>query len=151
MSIRIVKFKKGDERKVANLCKKCITEIDRKSLTKKQAEYLIHEFSPKGIVRLSKLATVYVAKKTDKIIGTATLFNNQVKGVFVNPSYQNQGVGTKMIEHVENIAEKSGHNFTFLNAGNFAVKFCKKLGYKKIKLVDSLTGKLTLMKKKLLP
>lgn len=148
MGIRVVKYKKGDERKVANLCKKSIEGIKRKDLTKKQAEYLIHEFSSKGIIRYSNLATVYVVKKADKIIGTITLFNNQIIGVFVNPDFQNQEIGTKMMEHVENIAAKNGYSFTFLNAGKFAVKFCKKMGYKKIKQVDSIVGKLTLMKKK---
>ena len=151
MSIRIVKFKKGDERKIANLCKKCILEINRKNLTKKQSDFLIQEFSPKGIIRYSKLATVYVAKLNEKPVGTVTLFNNQIKGMFVNPDFHGRGIGTQMLEHVEKIAAKKGYPFTFLNSSKFAVKFYKKFGYKNIKQVDSIVGGLTLMKKKIEP
>ncbi len=150
MGIRVVKFKKGDERKVANLCKKCILEINKKDLSKKQSDLLVYEFSTKGIIRYSKLAEVYVAKDGDKPVGTVTLFNNQIKGMFVHPDYQMQGVGLLMLKHVEDVALKNGHIFTFLNSSSFAIDFYKKTGYKKVKVVDSIVGELTLMKKKLI-
>jgi len=150
MGIRVVKYKKGDERKIANLCKKCILEINKKDLSKKQTELLIHEFSPRGIVRYARLAEVFVAKDKDKPIGTITLFNNQIKGMFVHPDYQLKGVGKQMLEHAEGEALKKGHVFTFLNSSSFSLKFYKKSGYRKVKVVDSIVGELTLMKKNLL-
>ena len=146
MKIELIKI--GDEVKVSKICQKCIREINAKELTERQIKVLLDEFSVKGIISYSEKYKVYVAKNEKKeIIGTGTLANNQIKGVFVDIEYLGKGVGKAIMIFLENNAKEFGYKKTILTSSAYARKFYLKLGYKQIKIIDSIVGEMTEMEK----
>ena len=138
----------GEEEKVSGICQKCIKEINAKDLTEKQIAVLLNEFSIKGIRSYSKKYNVFVAKnEQNEIIGTGTLANNQIKGVFVDDEYFCLGVGRALMTYLENKARDLGYNKTILTSSSYARDFYLKLGYKQIKRIDSIVGEMTEMEK----
>ncbi len=82
--------------------------------------------------------------KTDKLIGCfdynnlliscviITIINNnlsKLRQMAVSPSYQNKGVGKKIMDYAEAICTTNGVQFIELNARKSAIEFYKKLNY----------------------
>jgi ribosomal protein S18 acetylase RimI-like enzyme len=62
----------------------------------------------------------------------------------VNPTYQNQGIGTKTMRHIESVQINSGIETIRLDAftlNPFALKLYEKLGYQKVGYATWRTGK----------
>lgn len=55
-------------------------------------------------------------KSNEELIGTGTLVGNYIGRVYVDPNYQNKGVGTTIMEHLEIIARSNGIKTVELDA-----------------------------------
>jgi GNAT superfamily N-acetyltransferase len=147
--LKIRKFKLGDENKLSYLTRRCIVSINSKDATKKQTDNLYNHFTPGHFVENAKRFTVYVAELNNKVVGTDSLDENWIRTVFVSPSLHGQGIGTALMDYLEDKAKKLGMKFINIKSSPFAVNFYKKRGYKKVKAIVSEVGPITLMKKKL--
>ena len=146
MKIELINI--GEEEIVSKICQKCIRKINAKVLTNDQINVLLNEFSPNGIISYSKKYKVYVAKnKNNEILGTETLANNQIKGVFVDTKNLGKGIGKSIMQFLENELKENGHKETYLTSSIYARDFYLKLGYKQIKVIDSIVGKMIEMEK----
>ena len=70
----------------------------------------------------------------------------------VNPKFQNKGVGTRTMKHIEAEVKAEGVETVRLDAftlNPYALKLYDKLGYAKVGTVDWRTGRFLLMEKKL--
>ncbi len=70
----------------------------------------------------------------------------------VNPEFQNQGVGTATVEHIESTARNLGAEAIRLDAFSenpYALSMYKKLNYKTVGYADFRKGRFLLMEKKL--
>ena len=70
----------------------------------------------------------------------------------VNPKFQNQGIGTQTMKHIEKQVLSKGIDVIRLDAftlNPFALKMYEKLGYTKVGDVNWRKGKFHLMEKKL--
>ena len=73
----------------------------------------------------------------DEVIGVARLQNlepgqAQIRYMAVSDEYQNQGIGQKIIGHIEQYARNNNIEKIILHAREPAVSFYEKLGYKNI-------------------
>lgn len=140
----------GEEIIVSRLCKRCIREINGKDITKKQVEYLSNYFSVKNIKDSSNETVIYVAILADKIVATGSLCEGRIKAFFVNPNYHKQGIGAKLVKHLERILKEKGYRSVFLHSSKYALGFYKKLGFKEAETIDSPEiGKVTVMRKEI--
>ncbi len=125
-------------------------EVNSKDYPEIVIQNLCKEFSPKGLNKLAQKRDMYVATEGDTILGTASLENNTIFTVFVHPKYHGQGIGTKLMDHVEWVARKRGYPCVTLFASITALQFYEKLGYKKIREIHKeATGTCTEMSKAL--
>lgn len=89
-----------------------------------------------------------------KVVGTGSLDGDEIKAVFVDPSYQRRGVGRAMMEDLEGYARTMGLKEVMLKSSITAYDFYKKLGYRLVeKLSEEFQGDRVvtyLMKKRLL-
>ena len=144
----IRKFKKEDARKISNLIRKCLIEVNSKDYPKKVIKYQYQRYSSNGILTKSKDSITIVVTKNGNIIGTGSLRDNWISGVFVDPTLHRQGTGKKIMNYLENLAKKNGFQQIKLGSSITAFGFYKKIGYKKVKeLVDKDLGKVILMRK----
>jgi citrate lyase synthetase len=146
MKIELINI--GEEEIVSEICQKCIREINANDLTNDQINVLLKEFSPDGIISYSKKYRVYVAKnKNNEILGTGTLANNQIKGVFVDTENLGEGIGKSIMQFLENELKEIGYKKFYLTSSIYARDFYLKLGYKQINVIDSVVGKMIEMEK----
>jgi len=135
-TLEIKRFEIGQEFEVSRLCQQCIREINSKDLSEKQLRNLLNAFTPKGIISHASQSHLYVASDAKgQICGTGYLAGNQVRGVFVDVKLIGKGIGRQIMAFLE---KEVGEN----------VKFYEKIGYKKVKHVNSRIGHMTKMKKK---
>ena len=129
--IEIRKFKDEDALEASDLIRKTLSEENSKFYPNSVIEYMCNEFSPKFLIELSKEREFFVAIKNSKMIGTITIINDYIGTVFVNPEYHSKGIGTKLMETIENLAKKRKIEKLRLESSINAVDFYEKLGYLK--------------------
>ena len=129
--IEIREFKDQDALEASNLIRKTLSEENSKFYPDSVIEHMCNEFSPKFVVELSKEREFFVAIEKSNIIGTITLIKDYIGTVFVNPDYHGKGIGTKLMETIENLAKERKIENLKLNSSINAVDFYEKLGYKK--------------------
>lgn len=137
----------NDIESVSDLCRKCILNINAKDLIQSQVNILLDEFSVKGLTDYSKKNRVYVVKAEDKIIGTGTLANNQIKGVFVDIDHQGKGIGKFLMNFLELELKENGIQKAELTSSKYAKNFYLKLDYKEAGIINSGVGELIMMEK----
>jgi ribosomal protein S18 acetylase RimI-like enzyme len=70
-----------------------------------------------------------VALMDNKVAGTGSLDGNEVTTVFVDPDYQQRGIGRTIMEELERYAKSQGLREIILNSSITAFGFYKKLDY----------------------
>jgi GNAT superfamily N-acetyltransferase len=71
----------------------------------------------------------YVLLEKNKLIGTVTLFKNEIKRLFILPKYQNKGYGKILLNELEKNIEKDKYNIFILDSSLGAIEFYLKNGY----------------------
>lgn len=107
-------------------------------------------FSPAALRKLLESRTVLVAMKGEDVVGTASLDGTVVRTVFVFPTVQGQGVGTRLMAEVELIARSKGVTLLTVPSSVTAEAFYAKLGFQAVR--DSYHGdERTIIMERLLP
>jgi ribosomal protein S18 acetylase RimI-like enzyme len=146
--MRIRRLIKTDIDEVSNLIQKTLCEVNRKDYSKKAIICLCRQYSPDGILLKSKEGITIVAAEDGKIIGTGSLKEDWISGVFVDPALHGQGIGKKMMGYLENLSTKNGFRKVKLGSSTTAVEFYRKIGYRKVKVAANKNlGKIVLMEK----
>ncbi|MFA6460903.1 MAG: GNAT family N-acetyltransferase [Candidatus Woesearchaeota archaeon] len=135
--MRIRRLRKEDATEVSNIIRRCLREVNSKDYPKKVITSLYDFFTPDLIIKNMSDRTIYVAVEKDKIIGTASLKEDTVFTVFVNPDLHGKGIGSKLMDKVEELAKKEGYQVLKVPSGLSSVEFYKHRGYKEVKRVHS--------------
>lgn len=109
---------------------KAITEICRNSFN----EYPINLLEEK---LFNKVYTTYVAQIDNQIVGFVVAYTNDkridigVRVIVVDVNFRNHGIGTKLIEQIEQIAKENNSQVSLhIMENHFTIKsLCEKLGY----------------------
>jgi GNAT superfamily N-acetyltransferase len=100
---------------------------------------------------LSKMAQrdVFVAVHLSEIAGTISLGSGKLHSMFVEPKRQGQGIGRRLVSHLETHAVNSGLSSLQLSSSITAKPFYEKLGYQLVRFEDRPDGSTFLMRKSL--
>ncbi len=72
---------------------------------------------------------IFVLEKNGKVIGTGSVVDADIFGVFVHPEFQHQGHGKSLMQELEKEAIVSGISEVVLSVSLPARRFYKSLGY----------------------
>ena len=148
--MRIRKIRKEDATEVSNTIRRCLREVNSKDYPKKLITSLCDFFTPALIVKNMGDRTIYVAVENNHVIGTASLKGDKVFTVFVNPDYHGRGVGSKLMDKVEELAKDKKYKILKVPSSLSSVEFYKHRGYREVKRVHSIHhGDTIEMKKRL--
>jgi len=131
--MKILKARKEDARKIAKMRKNTFEKILAKNYTRKVINYLNNQNNPSDFVKKMKEREMYCAWKDGELVGTVDLEGNKIGGVFVKHDLIGKGIGTKLMDFIENKARSKGIKNVKLYPTKFAVGFYKKRGYKTVK------------------
>lgn len=135
--MRIRKIKKEDAVEVSNIIRRCLREVNSKDYPKKAITGLCNFFTPDLIIKNMGDRTMYVAVEEGNVIGTASLKGDKVFTVFVNPDYHGRGVGSKLMDKVEELARDKKYKILKVPSGLSSLDFYRHRGYKEVRRVHS--------------
>ncbi|MGO4323760.1 GNAT family N-acetyltransferase [Pseudomonas sp. B21-010] len=96
-------------------------------------DQVAQSFSPLAILQLLTQRQVLVAIVDNHIVATASLDQDVVRSVFVEPSYQGQGLGRHLMERLQSIAINAGLNLLRVPSSITAEGFYASLGFIKVR------------------
>ena len=82
-----------------------------------------------AILQDAREGRTVVLDKAGRILGTGTLVDDEIKRVFVNPTFQKQGFGRRIMRQLEEAAARQGTTAVKLDASLPAKAFYDRLGY----------------------
>jgi citrate lyase synthetase len=144
MKTELKSFRKKDAEELSKIISNCVdSSLD---VDKKSKEFVKSKNTPKELIKKAKATKLILAWRKGKIIGCGGLKKNKIRTMFIEPKYQGKGIGKIIYNKLEKMAVKNKENKLFTCSSPNAIKFYKKLGFKKIKK-DKFNN--TLMEKKL--
>jgi GNAT superfamily N-acetyltransferase len=90
---------------------------------------------PKEVASTLEAWLAYVVVVDGRIVGTGSLNGNMVRAVFVHPDYQGRGIGTKLMDAVENAANVQSVDILSVQSSITAQPFYAKRGFKVVREV----------------
>lgn len=74
----------------------------------------------------------WVARRHNRIVGFGSWHGDELRAIYVRPDYAREGVGSELLEAVENDARASGHRELQLEASLNAVPFYLSKGWTEV-------------------
>lgn len=96
-------------------------------------DQVAQNFSPPAILQLLAQRQILVATVDNHIVATASLDQDVVRSVFVDPSHQGKGLGRHLMERIQSIAINAGLNQLRVPSSITAEGFYASLGFKKVR------------------
>ncbi len=117
-----------DAKRISYLIHKS-TDANPNQYTKKQIAAWKKYTTPSKIKRQINDRLIFCAFKNNKLIGTVALQGNFVVGFYVGYSIRKSGIGTKLLNHLEEYAKQNKIKKLYLTSTPSAFEFYKKRGF----------------------
>ena len=125
----IKKARKKDARKISILRRKTLREKNKNDYPKVFIQFLINENSTQGIINKMRDREMFCAWEGNTLFGTVDLGGNKIGGLFIKSSEIGKGIGTQLMDFIENYARSKRIKQVRLYSTKFALRFYKKKGY----------------------
>ena len=112
-----------------------MSEIYPKYYTQEVVDFFIEYHSPERIREDISAGKVYIAVADGGIAGTGTINGNNIERVYVLPKYQGTGIGSSVMDFLENEIMKE-HEAAVVESSLPAGEFYRKRGYVQVKHMD---------------
>ncbi len=129
------KAKLSDALELSEIRRGVFGNIPGETYSNKLIKVLTQDYSPENIKKKIKKYSTFCLVNGKEIIGSISLQGSEIKGVFVKFNYTRKGIGTKLMDFIEDYAKKKGLKKVHLWSAEKARGFYKKLGYKLVKKV----------------
>lgn len=96
-------------------------------------DQVAQNFSPPAILQLLAQRQILVATVDNHIVATASLDQDVVRSVFVDPSYQGKGLGRHLMARIQSIAINAGLKLLRVPSSITAEGFYASLGFEKVR------------------
>ncbi|AVB20151.1 MULTISPECIES: GNAT family N-acetyltransferase [Pseudomonas syringae group] len=90
-------------------------------------------FSPSAILHFLTCRQVYVASVDDDVVATASLDQDTVRSVFVDPAHQGKGIGRQLMTTLEAVAARNGVKQLRVPSSITAEGFYLSLGFQNVR------------------
>lgn len=110
-----------------------LRETNAQDYTPAIIEQVEQSFSPQAILSLLTQRQVYVAIIDDHVVATASLDQDVVRSVFVDPFHQGRGVGKQLMAMIQSTAVSRGAKLLRVPSSISAVGFYTSLGFIKVR------------------
>ncbi|RKN18270.1 GNAT family N-acetyltransferase [Micromonospora musae] len=126
--VQIRLFRPGDGSAVADLVQRCLREVNSRDYPAEIVERMCRHFSEERIAQLADERQMFVAEQAG-IVGTVSRDGNRVFTMFVHPEVTGQGVGRRLMRHIELLAAAEGCDYMETGASITGHGFYRRLGY----------------------
>jgi N-acetylglutamate synthase-like GNAT family acetyltransferase len=127
--ISIREFRENDVESIAQLIHRTIDVCYTSVYPPRAVEFFKRFHSRDGILERSKKGDILVAEQNGNVIGTGAIVENEIYGVFVEPTMQGHGYGKAIMCELETRAIAKGHREVALSVSLPSRQFYEALGY----------------------
>ena len=124
----------GDAEAVYEIVLRALRETNARDYPASVVDRLVLSL-PKRVASTLEEWHAYVAVVDGRIVGTASLNDRTVRAVFVHPDYQGRGIGTELMNSVENAASVQSESTLSVQSSITAQPFYAKRGFKVVREV----------------
>lgn len=129
MSTTIRGFQRLDLAALRALVQQTITTCYPGHYSPEAVRFFVNYHADEAILRDAEAGCVVVLDKAGRLLGTGTLVDDEIKRVFVAPVFQRQGLGRRLLRHLEELATLQGARTITLDASLPSKTFYDRLGY----------------------
>jgi N-acetylglutamate synthase-like GNAT family acetyltransferase len=133
MKITITKCQNKDVIKTGNVIKRACLSNLKTEYSKKAIKQFCTKYDPNNFKKTLKKRPFFIATINLKVVGVISISKNHLRTFFVDPKYQNKGIGRLLFFRFQKKLIKKGYKIINVNSSIFAEKIYKKLGFKTIK------------------
>lgn len=130
--MKIRRVKKNEAKEIAKLRRETFRNINGRDYSKKNILAFNKKNTSRKILEKIKKRKMFCLVDKNVILGVIDLEQNKIGGLFVKHNYLRKGIGTKLLEHVENYAKRRGVKKVKLYATKYGYPFYEKNNYKLI-------------------
>jgi len=125
----IREFQRADLAAMKALAHKTITTCYPGHYSVEVVRFFIDYHSEEAILRDAEKGRTIVLVKAGRILGTGTIVDAEIKRVFVDPTFQKQGFGRRIVQQLEEMTARQGATIVKLDASLPSKAFYDRLGY----------------------
>jgi GNAT superfamily N-acetyltransferase len=129
MGATIREFQRADLPALKALVHKTITACYPGHYCVEAVRFFIDYHNEEAILRDAQKGRTIVLAKAGRILGTGTIVDDEIKRVFVDPTFQKQGFGRRIMRQLEEAATRQGAAAVKLDASLPSKAFYGRLGY----------------------
>ncbi len=128
--MEIRKATKKDARKISILRRKTLREVNKNDYPQEHLNFLINENSTQGIIKKMDERETFCMWENKILLGTVELKGDKILGLFIKSSEVGKGLGSKLMDFIEDYARSKKIKQVRLYSTKFAFNFYKKRGYR---------------------
>jgi GNAT superfamily N-acetyltransferase len=151
VTARIRAFAGSDAGAVAELVAVCLRTVNSRDYPPEIIERMCAYFVPDQFLRLAAQRQIFVAESDGGVIGTVSREGNRVFTMFVHPRHHGQGIGRRLMRHVEALAASDGFDHMETGASITAHDFYHRLGYVDVRTSETEFGLNHILRRRLAP
>ena len=129
MEATIREFRRADLAALQSLVHKTITTCYPGHYGAEAVRFFIGYHNEEAILRDAENGGTIVLDKAGRLLGTGTIVGDEIKRVFVDPTFQKQGFGRRIMQRLEETAFRRRVTTVRLDASLPSKAFYDELGY----------------------
>lgn len=144
-------FTAEDAYSVLQIRQNNLKQTDSKDYPGHIIQKMIETLTCEKLVEISKdpNRVILVAVANSKVVGSASLYKDNVRLMFVDPNFHHKGIGKELLSKIENIAREKGIATLSLMSSLPAKGFYERFGFVKYGTETNERGPVILMSKQL--
>ncbi len=147
--IEIRKATDADVVALSGLIRRTIRVSNSKDYDQKSIDLLCSIFEPEQVAKRVVNELILLCFVGADLIGTAGLRRNYLRSMFIEPTYQKQGLGKVLVANIEEVARQNAISEIMVHSSVTARQFYETLGYEFVEFQSYPEGSFVLMRKAL--
>lgn len=123
--MHVVNAKRGDCQEVCSFREKSIRSL----VSEEYLSVLLENNSYEGVLDELEKEKVFLIFGKDRIIGSLTISENQISGIYVHPDHSNEGIGGRLLRYAEKYLKRHRYRKAYLYSTKDNFLFYLKRGY----------------------
>jgi GNAT superfamily N-acetyltransferase len=138
--MQIRRFEDGDADAIAEIIRRCLREVNIRDYPAETIERMCAHYDAARLRELAEQREIVVAAAGDALLGTVSRDGYKVFTMFVDPDHAGEGIGRKLMNHLEEQVRNAGFDFVEAGASITAHAFYQKRGYIDVRETDTEFG-----------
>ena len=121
----------NDTNRLFDLRRQSIIKLAAKGMSIEEAARWAEELTVAGMERKICELEIWVAEVSEKVVSWGAIRGDQLEGLYTDPQFASQGIGTELLRMLEELMQKSGISAVRAEASSNAEAFYLRRGYER--------------------